>query len=125
MNTPEGILCSVTHEWVLENSDEALVGITDWQANQLGDIVSVELPETGLTLSKNEPFATIESVRNAYELYMPVGGEIIEVNEQLINSPDLINENSYENYFIKIKPSNFQEDSEGLMEYSDYIDEVI
>ncbi len=124
MDTPEGILCSITHEWVLEGSNEALIGITDWQAKQLGDIVSVELPETGITLSKNEPFATIESVRNAYELYMPVGGEIIEVNEQLINSPDLINEDSYENYFIKIKPSNFQEDSEGLMEYSDYIDEV-
>ena len=124
MDTPEGILCSNTHEWVLEDNDEALIGITDWQTQQLGDIVSVELPEVGIVLSKDEPFATVKSVRNAYELYMPVGGEIVEVNEKLFNSPDLINEDSYENYFIKIKPSDFQSDSEGLMEYSDYIDEV-
>jgi len=69
-------------------------------------------------------FATIESVRNAYELYAPVGGRIIEVNAQLINSPELLNEDCYNNWLIKIKPDNFQGDSEGLMEYSDYIDEV-
>ena len=101
-----------------------LIGITDWQVNQLGDIVFVELPETGSALEKDEVFATIESVRNAYELYMPVGGKIIEVNEKLINSPELINEDCYANWLIKIEPDNFQEDSEGLLEYSDYIDEV-
>ena len=124
MNTPEGILCARTHEWVLEDNNEALIGLTDWQAQQLGDIVVVELPEAGVNIAKDEVFATIESVRNAYELYMPVGGEITEVNDKLINSPDLINEDSYSNWLIKIRPNNFQEDSEGLMEYSDYIDEV-
>ena len=124
MNTPEGILCTRTHEWVLEDDNTVLIGLTDWRAQQLGDIVVIELPEANIEIEKDEIFATIESVREACELYMPVGGEIIEVNEKLINSPDLINEDSYKNWLIKIKPSNFQQDSEGLMEYNDYIDEV-
>ena len=124
MNTPEGILCSKTHEWVLEENNIVLIGLTDWQAQQMGDIVSVDLPEAGVTLSKGEHFATLESVRLACEIYMPVGGKIIEVNEKLINSPDLINEDCYLNWLIKVEPEDFQGDSEELMEYSDYIDEV-
>ena len=126
MNTPpEGILCSKTHEWVLEeDKNTALIGITDWQVSEMGDIVSVELPEVGLTISKDELFATIESVRSACELYMPVGGKIIEVNEELINTPDLLNEDCFTNWLIKIEPDNFSEDSQGLMEYIDYIDEA-
>ena len=124
MNIPEGILCARTHEWVLEENNEALIGLTDWQVSQMGDIVSVELPEINSVYSKNEIFATVEPVRIASELYMPVSAEVIEINEQLINSPDLINEDCYNNWLIKIKPKNFQEDSEGLLEYDDYIDEV-
>jgi len=124
LNIPEGILCSRNHEWVLEQNDETLIGITDWQVNSMGDIVSVELPECGSYFSKGELFATVESVRSACELFMPVAGEIIEVNVILINSPDLINEDTYNNWLIKIKADNFQEDSQGLIEYIDYIDEV-
>ena len=124
MNTPEGILCSRTHEWVLEENNQVLIGLTDWQASQMGDIVSVELPETGQSYSKGEMFATVESVRMACELYMPVSGKIIEVNENLINSPDLINEDCYSNWFIKVKPDDFKSDSENLIEYIDYIDEM-
>ena len=124
MNTPEGILCARTHEWVLEEKNEVLIGLTDWQASQMGDIVSVDLPETDSEFSKDEIFATVESVRMACELYMPVAGKIVEVNEELINSPDLINEDSYSNWLVKVQPQDFQRDSEGLIEYIDYIDEV-
>ena len=124
MNTPEGILCARTHEWILEDGDFALIGLTDWQANNMGDIVSVDLPENGVRYSKDEIFATVESVRLACELYMPVSGRVVEVNDLLINTPDLINENSYSNWLIKIEPENFQQDSQELIEYSDYIDEV-
>lgn len=124
MNTPEGILCARTHEWVLEENDKALIGLTEWQVEQLGDIVFLELPEAGSVFSKDEVFATVESVRNACELYMPVGGRVVEVNEKLINSPELINEDCYTNWLIKITPDDFGQDSEGLMEYSDYLDEV-
>ena len=124
MNTPEGILCTKTHEWVLDENGVATIGLTDWAVEQLGDVVFVELPELGATFSKEEVFATIESVKAASEIYMPVGGEIIEVNEQLINSPELINEDSWSNWLVKIKPTNFQNDSTGLMEYNDYREEV-
>ena len=124
MNTPEGILCTKTHEWVLDENGVATIGLTDWAVEQLGDVVFVELPELGATFSKEEVFATIESVKAASEIYMPVGGEIIEVNEQLINSPELINEDSWSNWLVKIKPTNFQSDSTGLMEYNDYREEV-
>ena len=124
MNIPEGILCSKTHEWVLEGDGNVTVGLTDWAVEQLGDVVFIELPEVGSNYSKDEVFATIESVKAESEIYMPIWGEIIEVNEQLINSPELINEDSYAAWLVKVKPSNFQEDTEGLMEYDDYKDEV-
>ena len=124
MNIPEGILCSKTHEWVLEAGSEVTVGLTDWAVEQLGDVVFIELPEVGSSFSKDEVFATIESVKAASEIYMPVAGEILEVNEQLINSPELINEDSYSAWLVQVKPSNYQEDTVGLMEYDDYKDEV-
>lgn len=124
MNIPDGILCSKTHEWVLDEKDTATIGLTDWAVEQLGDVVFVELPEIGTTFSKDETFATIESVKAASEIYMPVGGEIVEVNEQLINSPELINEDCYNYWLVKIKPDDFAQDSQGLLEYNDYKEEV-
>ena len=124
LNIPEGILCTRLHSWVLEDNNIFYVGITYWQVNHLGDIVSVELPEIGSCFNKNEVFTTIESVRDACELYMPVECEIVEINDKLINFPELINENCYENWIAKIKPQNFQQDTEDLIEYVDYIDEV-
>lgn len=124
MNIPEGILCSKTHEWVAQIDNEYVIGLTDWAVEQLGDVVFIELPEVGSNFSKDETFATIESVKAASEIYMPVAGEIIEVNEGLINSPELINEDAFSAWLVKIKPENFQEDSQGLMEYDDYKDEV-
>ena len=124
MNIPEGILCSKTHEWVLEENGEVLVGLTDWAVEQLGDVVFIELPEAASSFSKDEVFATIESVKAASEIYMPVAGEILEVNEQLINSPELINEDPYSAWLVKVKPSDYQEDAASLMEYDDYKDEV-
>jgi len=121
---PEGILCSKTHEWIAQDNNEYIVGLTDIMAQRLGDIVSIELPEVGLDYAKDEVFATIESVRMANELYMPVSGEVIEINENLINSPELINENPFEAWLVKIKADNFQEDSQDLIEYNDYVDEL-
>ena len=124
MNIPDGILCSKTHEWVLEEEENAVIGLTDWAIEQLGDVVFIELPEIGSSFAKDEVFATIESVKAASEIYMPVAGEVVEINESLINSPELLNEDAFASWLIKIKPENFQEDSQGLMEYNDYKDEV-
>lgn len=124
MNIPEGILVSKTHEWVLEDDNGSTIGLTPWALEQLGDVVFVELPEIGATFSKGETFGTIESVKAASEMYMPVGGEIVEINESLINSPELLNEDAFSNWLIKVKADNFQEDSSELLEYNDYQDEV-
>ena len=122
---PEGILCSNTHEWVLEEGKLCTIGLTDYAIEQLGDVVFVELPEIGPEFAKNEVFATIESVKAASEIYMPVGGKVVEVNEELINSPEIINEDPYEKgWLIKIEASNMTEDSVGLLEYEDYKEEV-
>lgn len=124
-NAPEGILCSKTHEWALEENNIVTIGLTDYVIDQLGDIVFVELPEVGTEFAKNEVFATIESVKAASEIYMPVGGKIIEVNEELINSPELMNEDVWEKgWLIKIESNTYQEDSLGLLEYEDYKEEA-
>ena len=124
-NPPEGILCSKTHEWALEESNLITVGLTDYAIEQLGDIVFVELPEIGSEFAKNEVFATIESVKAASEIYMPVGGKIVEVNEELLNSPELINEDVWnKGWLVKVESSTFQEDSLGLLEYEDYKEEA-
>ncbi len=124
-NAPEGILCSKTHEWALEEGDTVTIGLTDYAIEQLGDIVFVELPEVGSEFVKNEVFATIESVKAAEEIYMPIGGKVIEINEELINSPELINEDVWEKgWLIKIESSTYQEDSLGLLEYEDYKEDV-
>lgn len=122
---PEGLLCSKSHEWVLEQGDVCTIGLSDYAVEQLGDIVFVELPETGTTFSKNEVFATIESVKAASEIYMPVGGEVVEINEELINTPELVNEDPYEKgWLIKVKCDTFAQDTLGLMEYEDYREET-
>ena len=124
MYMPDRMLCSATHEWIAEENNIATIGLTDIALKHLGEILFVEFPEIGANYSKNEPFITITSTKGANELYMPVSGEIIEINEQLINSVELINEDCYLNWLVKIKPEDFLNDSANLMDYSDYIDEA-
>ena len=121
----ENMLCTKTHEYVLEEGENYVVGITDYAIEQLGDIVFIELPEVGSTFSKNEAFATIESVKAASEIYMPISGEVVEVNEEIVNSPELLNDESYENkWFVKIKSDADQVEFADLMDYSDYKEEI-
>ena len=121
----ENMLCTKTHEYVLEEGENYAVGITDYAIEQLGDIVFIELPEVGSTFSKNEAFATIESVKAASEIYMPISGEVVEVNEEIVNSPELLNDESYENkWFVKIKSDANQVEFADLMDYSDYKEEI-
>ena len=121
----ESMLCTKTHEYVLEQGDNYEVGITDYAIEQLGDIVFIELPEVGATFSKNEAFATIESVKAASEIYMPISGEVVEINEEIVDSPELLNDESYENkWFVKIKSDADQVEFADLMDYSDYKEEI-
>ena len=121
----ESMLCTKTHEYVLEQGDTYEVGITDYAIEQLGDIVFIELPEVGATFSKNEAFATIESVKAASEIYMPISGEVVEIKEEIVDSPELLNDESYENkWFVKIKSDANQVEFADLMDYSDYKEEI-
>ena len=117
----ENMLCTKTHEYLLEVDDKFEVGITDYAINQLGDIVFIELPEVNSEFSKGEVFATIESVKAASEIYMPISGTVIEVNEEIVNNPELLNDESYQNkWFIKIESDVNQVELADLMDYSDY-----
>ncbi len=122
----ESALCSKTHEYVLELQDNQYeVGLTDYAIEQLGDIVFVELPEVGSTFEKNEVFATIESVKAASEVYMPISGKVIAVNEAIADSPETLNDDSVEEkWFIKIESDADQVEFADLLDYSDYKEEV-
>lgn len=125
MMVPEGILCSKTHEYLLEDGNVFTIGLTDYAVEQLGDIVFIELPEAGTEFVKGEVFATVESVKAASEIYMPVGGKIIEINEKVVENPEILNESPYENgWLVKIESETAHADSGDLLEYDDYKEEL-
>ena len=125
MSFIEEMLCSKSHEYVVEDGNVYTIGLTDYAIEQLGDIVFLELPKVNDTFKKGETFANIESVKAASEIYMPVGGKVIEVNEEMVDSPEKLNEDCYENgWLIKIEADSFNSDSEDLMTYDDYKSEL-
>ncbi|WP_312067843.1 glycine cleavage system protein GcvH [Exiguobacterium sp.] len=87
---------SDAHEWVEVSGNKARIGITDFAQHELGDIVFVELPEVGDTISANEPFGSVESVKTVSELYAPISGKVVAINENLSDSPELVNESPFE-----------------------------
>ena len=125
MSFREEMLCSNTHEYVVKDGSSYTVGLTDYAIEQLGDIVFLELPSVGDSFGKGETFANIESVKAASEIYMPISGEVIEVNEELIDSPEKLNDDCYENgWLIKVSSNTAQEEFEDLMTYDDYKSEL-
>ncbi|MEO1669087.1 MAG: glycine cleavage system protein GcvH [Chloroflexota bacterium] len=103
-NTPDNLLYQQSDEWLLVDGENGTVGITDYAQDALNDIVFIELPEVGETFKKGEAFGTVESVKAAADLNMPVDGEIVEVNESLEDTPETINASPYEDgWIIKIK----------------------
>lgn len=121
----ESILCTKTHEYVLELDGVFEAGITDYAIEQLGDIVFIELPEVGTEFAKNEVFATIESVKAASEIYMPISGKITEINEALVDSPELMNDENYpDKWLVKFESDAEQIEFADLLDYSDYREEV-
>jgi len=110
MNTPKELRYSEEHEWVKVEGEKVRVGITDFAQSELGDIVFVELPEVGDEISADEPFGSVESVKTVSELYAPVSGKVVEVNEDLNDSPEFVNESPYEKaWMIVVEPSDNSE----------------
>ena len=110
MSIPKDLRYTQEHEWVKIEGNKVRVGITDFAQHELGDIVFVELPEVGDTVTLNEPFGSVESVKTVSELYSPVSGTVVEINEALSDSPEFVNESPYENaWMIVIELSNESE----------------
>lgn len=121
MNIPEDLFYTKDHEWVKIDGDVATVGVTDFAQGELGDIVYVEIETEGETLDGGEVFGTVEAVKTVSDLFMPVSGEIIEVNEALESSPEVVNSDPYgDGWMIKIKVS----DQGDLLSAEDYKSEV-
>lgn len=115
MNIPAELKYTNDHEWVKVNGDEAIVGITDFAQSELGDIVFVDIQTEGETLKKGETFGTIEAVKTVADAFMPVSGEVIEVNGELEGAPETVNNDPYgKGWMVKIKISDPAEISELL-----------
>lgn len=122
LNLPEDLKYTKSHEWAKKNNDTVKIGLNDYAQDQLGEIVFVEVPEVGDSFSKGDEFGNVESVKAVSEIYIPVSGEIIAVNEELEDSPELVNDSCYENGWIaEVKltdPSEF----DSLMDKEAYLE---
>jgi glycine cleavage system H protein len=118
MNVPEELRYTKDHEWIRIEGDEATVGITDFAQGELGDIVYLEIETEGESFDAGEVFGTVEAVKTVSDLFMPVAGEVIEVNEELESNPELVNSDPYgKGWLIKIKVSD---QGDELMEAASY-----
>jgi len=125
MNFPENLKFSKEHEWVMVEGDVALIGITEFAQSELGDVVYVELPEVGEKITKDDPFGSVESVKAVSDLFAPVSGAVIEVNDSLPDNPELVNEDSYgDGWMIKVQMSDKEELKDLLAadEYGEFVE---
>jgi glycine cleavage system H protein len=123
-NIPEELSYTKDHEWVRLKGDQATIGITDHAQHQLGDVVYVELPKAGDTFESSEPFGSVESVKAVSEIYMPVSGAVIEVNEALNDAPEKVNEDPYGTGWMIVIKMDEPAKADSLLsaiEYEDYI----
>jgi glycine cleavage system H protein len=124
MEFPENLLYTEQHEWIFKEGGIGKVGITDYAQNQLGDVVFVQMPEIGTHVKKGESFGAVESVKAASDVYTPVSGKVVEINQALEDHPEYLNQSPYgDGWIIKIKLSDESELS-GLMNSSAYAEHV-
>ncbi|HMB45701.1 MAG TPA: glycine cleavage system protein GcvH [Candidatus Methanoperedens sp.] len=117
MNVPVNLLYTKDHEWLRVEGNLGYVGVTDFAQGELGDVVFIEIETVGETLMKEEVFGTIEAVKTVSDMFMPVGGEILEVNPLLAESPQVVNKDPYgKGWMVKIKISNLSEVNDLLSE---------
>ncbi len=124
MNIPENLKYTKDHEWLRVEGDTAIIGITDFAQGELGDIVFVEVETVGETMDQGEVFGTVEAVKTVSDLFLPVGGEVLEFNEGLEDEPELINSDPYgKGWIVKVKMTNPAE-AEELLSAEDYNAEI-
>src|SRR4051812_24233539 len=124
MNIPENLLYTKEHEWVRIDGDDATIGITDFAQSELGDIVYVEAETIGESLNKEDVFGTVEAVKTVSDLFMPISGEVLELNPNITTNPESVNKDPYgEGWMIKIKITNPSE-IDSLLKAGQYTDLV-
>jgi len=126
MAVPKGYLFTKEHEWVQLDDHIATIGITDFAQEALGDITFAQLPKEGQGILKDDPFGVVESVKAVSDLYAPVSGRVVEVNEPLLKAPELINEDPYnDGWMIKVELKDLSEIDELLTpeQYTEYVEE--
>jgi len=123
LDLPEEIKYTQDHEWAKQSDNSTVtIGINDYAQDQLGEIVFVELPEVGKTLSQKEEFGTVESVKAVSEIYMPISGQVTAVNSALEDAPELVNQSCYDNgWLIKVTPSDLSQ-MDDLLDKTAYLD---
>lgn len=115
MKFPENLLYTKDHEWIRHDDDYSYVGVTDFAQKELGDIVYVDIETLGEQLEQNQVFGTVEAVKTVSDLFLPMAGEIMEINPKIITNPELVNKDPYgDGWLIKIKIENSEESSELL-----------
>ena len=124
MDTPDHLFYTKDHEWADFKDNEVVIGITDYAQSQLGDVIFIEFPEVGVELILGDTFGEVEAVKTVSELYAPISGTITAVNEELEDSPDIVNSDPYgDGWLIKVAPSNPEEKDE-LMNFLSYEEHV-
>jgi len=124
MDTPDHLLYTIDHEWADFKDNEVVIGITDYAQSQLGDVIFIEFPDVGVELTLGDAFGEVEAVKAVSELYAPISGTITAVNEELEDSPGIVNSDPYgDGWLIKVAPSNPEEKDE-LMNFLLYEEHV-
>lgn len=122
MEVREGLKYAKSHEWVNEEGDEVVIGLTDFAQSELGDLVFVNLPEEGDEVTVGEAFADVESVKAVSDVYSPVSGVVAAINEELLDAPESINEAPYDAWFIRVKEISETEDLLSAEEYEAFVE---
>lgn len=122
MELREGLLYSKSHEWVKEEGEEVVIGLTDYAQSELGDLVFVNLPEEGDEITAGEAFSDVESVKAVSDVFSPVSGVVSEVNEELLDAPEMINESPYEAWFVRVKEITEREELLSAEEYQAFVE---
>ena len=124
MKVPENLKYTKDHEWLKLDGDVAYVGVTDFAQSELGDVVYIEVETIGEELAKEDSFGTIEAVKTVSDMFMPVSGEVLEFNQKLEDTPELVNKDPYgDGWVIKIKLANHDEVNE-LLSAKEYMDQI-
>ena len=119
MKVLKGLFYTSEHEWVKVEGEKAYIGVTDYAQKALGDIVFIELPEVDTEFNAGEGFGVVESVKAASDIYIPIDGTVVEINEAIVDEPGLVNENPYENWMICVQYAD-KEQIEALMNADEY-----